>query len=40
MTTHKAMIYFDRGPGALFQVDVIEHLGAFWLVPEWLETQS
>jgi hypothetical protein len=38
MTTHHCLIGFDEGPGTIFKVDVIEYLGAFWLVPEWLES--
>lgn len=37
MSRYQALVSFDQGPGALFKVDVIEHLGGFWLVPEWIE---
>jgi hypothetical protein len=36
-TRYQALVGFDRGPGTIYKVDVIEHLGDFWLVPEWFE---
>ncbi len=38
MTIHKAVVFFDNETtGTSYLVDVIEYLGAFWLVPEWIE---
>lgn len=35
---YHALLGFDTGDGQLFKADVVEHLGAFWLVPAWIES--
>jgi hypothetical protein len=37
MTQFTALVAFENGGGSIWQVDVIEHEGGFWLVPEWFE---
>jgi hypothetical protein len=37
-TTYHALVFFDKDEtGTVYRVDVIDHLGAFWLVPAWFE---
>jgi hypothetical protein len=33
-----ALVFLDNDEGEIFKMDVIEHEGKHWLVPEWLES--
>ena len=36
----KAHVIINDGAHAIHLMDVIEHRGGFWLVPEWLDNQA
>ena len=40
MKIYKAMVFLDTPDGAIYQMDVIQHDGRFWLVPMWIESPS
>jgi hypothetical protein len=40
MKVHKAMVIIADTTHTIVQMDVIEHAGQFWLVPEWLDNPT